>query len=274
VIKNNRKRNYALLAVFATAVALRTNATLIAYEGFDAVLGPLSGQEGSTSSGWATGSSWSVAGTGDVVAAGLQSPASVNTIAGGSLQKINGTAMEAIRPFNPVTLTTGQDIFFSFLERDMGGSLSYILFNFQGQAFYTQIYPGGFVQAGIPNIGTIGTLPTSLTNPLLIVGQIQVNNAITHDYTLTVSTPSNPDVFGSPLTVLSTASGTTLPALDSSINRVLIHSEAADPAFKIDEIRIGTSIGDVYNTTVPVPEPATLAVLALGAFGALRKRRQ
>jgi hypothetical protein len=272
---NYNTKSYVLIAIFAGALGTKTNASLITYEGFDtASLGALNGQAGASSTGWSLGSSWTTLGSSDVVASGLQSPTTLNTVSAQSLQKVAGQQLYAIRPYGLTTLTTGQSIYFSFLEQGMGGSNTFVDLAFQGQGFASVLHGNGTIQAAGPVLGTIGVLPTSSTNPLLIIGEIQVNDATTRNYTLKLSTPSNPDISGSPLTLLSTASGVNVNVINNAINGITIFSQANDPVFTIDEIRIGTAIEDVYATAAPVPEPATIGVLALGALGALRKRRR
>ena len=39
----------------------------------------------------------------------------------------------------------------------------------------------------------------------------------------------------------------------------------------VDKIRVGTTFGDL--TSVPVPEPSTLALVVMGSRGLLRRRR-
>jgi hypothetical protein len=55
-------------------------------------------------------------------------------------------------------------------------------------------------------------------------------------------------------------------ALDNSSSG----SDGAAQSAQVDELRFGESYGDV----TPIPEPATMSLLALGGLGALLRRRR
>jgi hypothetical protein len=65
---------------------------------------------------------------------------------------------------------------------------------------------------------------------------------------------------------------TTGTQLESNIRSFFLRSNTVEPTnINIDEIRIGASWADVTGQT-PVPEPATIAMLVIVAFGALARR--
>jgi hypothetical protein len=283
-MRKNNIRSYAMIAVCAGSIGLasQTRAQLIAYEGFDTNVGPLTGQSGSTSIGW--DSPWDDNG-GDpfnAVTTGLQSPSTTNTVAPGSLESPANPSVDSRAdrflsfslPLVNDPFVTGTHTYFSFLEKGMENASALFRLKIQNVSIDANFNGLGGISAELTGApGSAGIInPTNSTNPILIVGEFIITDASTNTYTLNLFTPSDPNSVSS-LNLLSSTTASLFGSPHSGSGSVFVYSYQGSPSFSFDELRIGSTLDSVYNTAAPVPEPATLAVLALGAFGALRKRR-
>jgi hypothetical protein len=278
-------RTYACALVFGSIVG-QAGAQLIAYEGFDVTIPqdqtsvPLNGLSGTTSFGWQGNWVDGAFGSGSlIVSPGLQSPASPLAGIGNTAQTGGGTVnfYRFLDSGMLGTVQAGNDYFLSFLANRVGSASvnldTYVVLG--GQSFGVSLYDtdqlGLVINSSSPVSSAIPT--SSAGNPFLVVTQIHINSingSGIPNATMTVSTPDNLDA-PSALTPRLTLTDTGFANITGAGR---VEFDVSDTNWFIDEVRFGRTLSDVYNTTEPVPEPATLAVLALGAFGALRRRRQ
>jgi hypothetical protein len=273
-----KMRIYALTAVFVGG-AIGANAQLIVYDGFDYTAGSaLNGASGGVNGpagGWVN--NWT-SNSAVVTTGGLQSPAAVAPPVG------NAAVGNAQRDFSLGPFGQGDTLYFSYLLKSNNGNSGTLNFNvdFAQDHVFTIGTNGGAVSVNSPG-ATSGLLPVSgLGNASLLIGKITIDSwdtggTLDASTTFTAYTVQNPDAgydaLTNPLVQLSSGSDTFIyiGALPPTVS---VDGGLTQP-YMYDEIRFGRSLSDVVgsNSTQPVPEPATLAVLALGAFSALRKRR-
>jgi hypothetical protein len=288
-MKNHKlkMRTYACALVLSGVVG-HAGAQLIAYEGFGMGTGLLNGASGGGSFGWDPGT-WtdSPAGSATIVSSGLQSPASGLTVAANAAQT-SATTVNIERNFDPVAvgpITTGS-YYLSFLAKRLGpttAQLNASLF-LGSNRFDTILFANNpLVLSMNPTLGLLGLstfsspIPVSSSgNPFLIVTKVVINSidgSGIPNATMSVFTPDNLDAPSALTQRVPDFTGNGDSSVLSGTSHVEFRTHGIDWA--IDEIRFGRTLADVYQPgSEPVPEPATLAVLALGAFGALRRRRQ
>jgi hypothetical protein len=287
MIKHNL-HTYAIAAILG-GLTSHAGAQLLAYEGFDISATTLNGNSGTSSFGWDTGSTWSDDGGAasfNIISPGLQSPATGNTVAPGAIQGVANTTFN-YRPLSSTlfpTVQTGDTYYFSVLAQRTTPNVTSQL-DIQlglGTGFYDILLnPNNTLQVGINTYSAPSTpIPTSPSNnPFFFVGQVTIGTIYGNgsaDVTMNVSTPDNLDGPSTLSNRLSFTENTSSPVNLIGGGFFGFASDTTLEGWALDEIRIGRAIGDVYTPaqTQPVPEPATMAILALGAFGAIRKRRQ
>jgi hypothetical protein len=297
--KNKRNYTAITLACFS-AMTMQSLGQQISYEGFGYDNGALANQSGGTgfytgsgTYGWAGNWSQDSGSTMNVANPGLTSPTSLPVLGGlavSSTPELSTGSLASRNIVLPYLDTPGKSIYFSLLatpitQATRGSNRDIFALITGGTSFglrMNSIFTGPNFGNSIDGLGSGGiTLQNpSATNPYLFVGEIiqnaDVANGATANFTFNILTPTNPDLpvdsvtnpYYTFLTQTSDVVSYATPTVDDKLVFGL-------NTFAMDEFRFGTSIGDVAPTgTQPVPEPATLAVLALGAFGALRKRRK
>jgi hypothetical protein len=279
-------RTYACALIFGSIVG-QAGAQLIAYEGFDVTIPqdqtsvPLNGVSGTTSFGWQGNWLEAYTNTASIVSPGLQSPASGFAGIGNTAQTADTTAnfYRFLDSGMLGTVQAGNDYFLSFLANRVGetGTSLTARIVFGAEAFDTTLTGNNqLVLSGDNFSSNSPLLPNSNSgNPFLVVTQIHINaidSLGVANFTMTSSTPNNLD---GPSTLTGQASAISSTVGDITIGSSSILFLTDVSSWAIDEVRFGRTLSDVYQpATAPVPEPTTLAVLALGAFGALRRRRQ
>jgi PEP-CTERM motif len=271
--ENAMKKIFGALAVLSAAAV--AGAAPIAYDGFNYTSGSILGGDG----GWVgvgSGTGRPTVVSGDLSYPGL--PASV----GGSVQLNNGTSANAAR-LSTGTITSGT-VYYSFILQGSSSSST----NTSGAYFAGfDDHPTGtgttfttaaglFVRQdagdtskldfGISTNGSVNKNWSGAYNPsdtLLMVG------SFTFGGTSTLDIFDNPTAIpASDPSMLVTTGNDTVTA---QILSFYLRGNTGEPAtMNVDELRIGTSWADV----TAVPEPASLGLAGLGAFGAIGRRRR
>jgi hypothetical protein len=117
------------------------------------------------------------------------------------------------------------------------------------------------------------------TSPVLVVGEIEINSGVNDTFTVWVNPSDLSDVAGSAAETLS-ASVTDVRTLQvgnnnglfAGINEIAIRNTARTYTF--DEIRISTGTDAAVGDVVPVPEPGSLGLVALGVLAMLGRGRR
>ncbi|TWT95350.1 hypothetical protein Pla108_34960 [Botrimarina colliarenosi] len=281
------------LFAFAAAVALsgRTEAALLAYEGFDYAEGSLAGQNGG--SGW--GGAWSA---GSVVPGSL-SYGSLPTAGNSALISGSGGSISAYRDF---AAEYGAGTYYiSFIGQRLSphGTLddntvrasSFQIhkgFGTSGDerlsagkattASPNQLYNWAMFSDGSGNFLEESAEP--ITNQAFVLMEFVVNDdtdgegpGVSTDEARMWINPSLNGPLGAPDVELSQAEGNNH---DYLFGRVRIFSGNTSSAgqyadFAIDEIRLGTSLADV-GVTVPEPTAGLLALVGVALAGRVRRR--
>lgn len=273
----------ALSSLFGAAVlgicASNVQASLILHDPFDYPAGDLAGNGG-----------WTDFNT--------QAP-DVIQVTSGSLTAPSGLAAST---GNKVTFAGGgSDSVVSFASQNSGTLYYSFLLNITANTATTGTYFGG-LSSTADNTGTtsgllyrrdsvdttkfnLGIIPktTNPANPAAAFSSIQLSLnttyliVVSHSFLAGAANDLtsiwiNPTSFGgsAPTADLTATNGNSDAASLSSF--ILFQADSATPAINFDELRIGTSWGDV--TPAAVPEPATAALLLGGLAGALLWRRQ
>jgi hypothetical protein len=302
----------AVLAT-SVVVANRAQAQLIAYEGFDYSTGNsavnLAGK-GTNGPGWGTNLWTSQNAPFQAVVGGgtFNSPAGAALGSSGShvdFADSDGNAALSERKLSIPTVNVGDSIFYSFqaLNTDpsranAGSNYSSMGLTLGGSTFAVDILPRnsinipstpfdnpgpvdmGLIEAA-GNVSPRFNIPVSpANNPIFYVVEIKrvADVGLNTHFDFSVSSVLNPDLpitdVVNPLTTLMSFSNIFVPYTPAGLTSVNL--QIAGVGF--DEIRIGHTLADVSPAALPgpqpVPEPATLTALALGAFGVLKRRRK
>ena len=264
------------LAVMAGATASR--GALIATESFNYTSGPINGL--GTDAGWsATGQTWRSTSTSNV--ADGDRPLSYGTLSKTNEHfEVGGNNQPAFRNYGAVYTTTGHDYWFSTLIRtDQGGTTSYggiSLYNANDQAASEQFFYGlrngsgkwGMEQHamyGSQHQGDSTTIATAGQTSLLVM---ELNGTTDKAYLWVNPTATlagaNPDI--------ATAS-VTLDLVNFNFDRIRVQSGSTN-VIDVDELRFGTTYGDVTPSSTPVPEPSGVMLPGLGVLGMMLIRRR
>lgn len=283
----------SLAAGLFTLPTTGLQAAILAYDGFDyetgSIITPSSTANGNGGTGWT--SRWNSAADNPATVVTTDKNISYTaegvTYGGGNAMSVSGanTVRAAERVFSPTVVTTGADIYFSFViqitggtagEAVSGGFLSVSLFDTGFSAVQDNGITFSGANAGARVDNQTKNVTTALTygTTYLVVGRFSGWDADSKTYQQT-SVWLNPasDGFidtpvGSIVTTSSYASVSTDTGVGSNGYRgvILRTNSLGSNVYIIDDIRIGTGWDDVVLTTVP--EPATAAFLsALGVFG-------
>jgi hypothetical protein len=196
------------------------------------------------------------------------------------------------------TLSAGDSLWFSYqtnvlpVSGNRGTEYFLTVNGIDLKVSFADLGSGKFFESAIANNlvsedGKIssGVIPASLAidttpNPIFMVGQLMRNVDVTPGVAnltfnlYTPADPNNPISLTNPLPTVSPLTTLTgdFTSYGTSTNSIVFLTMFSGG---FDEIAFGASLADVspLSATEPVPEPATLAVLALGALGALRRRR-
>lgn len=277
------------------------HAALPAYDGFDYTAGvtilntPAGSGNGGT--GWTT--NWTGSGLATVQGSStaITYSADGNTYGGGNTVSVSGggTQNAAARSFSSSTLTTGSDVYFSFLVNVTGGTTgtaissgSFISVSLLDTAFSTSsdngiILNGSSLGARVANATQSATSTLNYGTTYLVVGRFSGwdNTTNTYQQTSVWLNPTNSDfvntTFGTNVATTSyasssVASSTTLGS--DGLRGVTLRTNAlGSNVYLFDDLRIGTTWNDVVLASVPEPS-ATTAVLAMAAFAAAMATRR
>lgn len=251
----------AALASGLTWLSSNASATLIAYEGFDypAGTGAIVASGGTGWLGnWDSSPNFTINGTG-LTQGGL-------AVTGGTA---TGPASDGVDISRQFTATNSGSLWFSYLVTSAPGS--YTKFMMRNTNFATPVYVGiepwesSIHAGGLFDNGNLGTR----NQQYLVLARIDFNAGTTaNNEAVRIWMFADPNT---PTGIAPTDGSATYTDLDvtdlGTLNRARIHLSNANS--KIDEIRIGTTFADV----APVPEPAALALCAIGGLAMLRRRR-
>lgn len=275
-----KTRLWTTALLVGSAMALPAAATPIASDSFDSYsTGALAGNNGGT--GW--GGAWATVNTfanTDVVAGGLSySAGDVN---------INGGAQSLLIDMTPGELSGISD---GLLSRALGSSQTgtvYMSLLFR-DAVNPDLPATDFVQWGFdtgttnPNTSVMrrnGTFQSRSTTTSSNSADSGISTAVGQTFLLVMKAQRtgtnydnialylNPTTLTEPVSADAVATANSgIASLDNFVSRSAFH-ELGD-AFQIDAISIGTAYEDVV-----VPEPTSLALLAMGGLLAARRRRR
>jgi hypothetical protein len=282
-----------------------TASAAVIHEPFDYDTGNLIGENG----GIGFAGAWSAT----VISAGQLSggTAQEGNLAWGNLQ-VSGNHVHAgnevggnwSNPFRSIgtqlgnagLLNNGTTLWFSYVGDVFGQNLANLNYNFAlstagfDEVYATRLNLEGDSQEGIGVSNSGGTIlgaywqdsstgdgttsrvatPTSLVvdsganSRFFMVGKIEWGATVDANETLTLYAPGTDLVLGTPIL----NGWQTDPLNQGALNTLAI--EFKGPPVAIDEIRFGAT----YEAVVPVPEPATMALLAVGGAAFLRRRRR
>lgn len=270
--------------VLIAATTGGAHATLLGYEGFDSYspTAAIAGQSGGTNwTGAWTGSSAPI-----VQAGGLNYSAGSITINGGANNALaDDTNADTLlsRPF-----TAAGDVWFSLLFQPSSTSGDYFYFYLSDDADYLSSGDMGVTGATVYSARAQATPSSdrdqgdssvSVTNGTVVflVGHIY-NDPTYDDDDIGSGDPADPasldtiDLWINPTSLtLGTPSASSLRIFEistvSTFGIRAVNLDAGD-APQFDELRIGTTLADV----IPVPEPASLALIGLGAIALIRRK--
>jgi hypothetical protein len=262
-------------------------ASLLVYEPFNyTAAAPLDGQGNGSDVGFAVGSTWQNGG-GSVGTNTVLSPGLTYTDSAGHSLEVSGnaayianstTANETdYRNLNTTYGSSGQSLWISLLAKgssnDQYLGLS-LINNAIGSGRQEVLFLGQsgtdwqFVDYPTPTAnGVAGDSGASGDQQAFLVYQIAIGAATGYTINMWV----NP-LLGSSLTAAPAATYTNSTDTFSGFDQFVLHS--GEPGL-LDEIRVGTSYGSVAPIASPVPEPATIKLVLVGAVGlALAARRK
>jgi hypothetical protein len=267
----------ASCAVVGSVLASNANAALVVVDFNDLAPGQLNGQAGGTG----TSNTWAASTKPQVVAGDLVAPAATHYAlaqSAGAAQSVRTTANSTNndgQSTRTLPAAINGTVWFSFLVNPnddnsrAGMSFNTSLGNASG-ARMDAVGTGLFVSYG--NVTMSNTLTTNATH--LLVGQVVVDAAGNNDRlrlwldpdvnTLTEDTPT---VF----------EGTNADWVGAGITSVAVQSYGASTSGgTVDAIRVSNNPTAQQDVTgvAPVPEPASLALCALGATALLGRRRR
>lgn len=299
-----RRLVYSLLGSALPVLGLMASpahGAILSYEPFSGYApGSLGGQPIS-GSGYGAGETWSAGGTVDSNAAGLSRPPLVNgggaatTASGGFNQILGALDTSAGGPFSAAGLVDGGMIgaggasgtlYLSFLVRSNATDLPDGSNDFMGVQFYkdgseVQGFGNNWNAWAFSIFGRTGDRDMNSANPAvgqsyqfvdnathLVVARIQFNANANDDVTVWL----DPDPLLDEASQAAALTTSFANVGDLSFNRIALRSGSNNNnnSTTFDEIRLATTFGEA----VPVPEPASLAMLAAAGSLLLRTRRR
>ena len=263
-----RRLAFLAFAFQMAAWPVGVQGTPIALDSFDYVAGTLGGKGSATDPGWS--GSW----TGNAAVRGGGSLAYTDTqgnqlvTAGNRVQTAPDTVFSYRALEGPLLTTNRRQVYLSFLmdDYDVGNRWSGISLYHGNTELFFMGKPGNTPDVGVevPG-GSLIVSHDSFSDPLLFVVVLQLVNNATAAQALFFL---NPDL-DAPMPNTSAFVGLTNWS-DYTIDRIRI---AGETGVVFDELRMGTTYGDVVPFTTPVPEPTTLFLLGSGLFVLIALRR-
>ena len=264
------KRSLALLLVSLFAVAT-SEATLLAYEGFDYSVGSLNGQ-GSVGDGWAA--AWSSSANYDVVANSLAMANLPFATTGGSIIGHN----TANRYFDGIDFSQDAVYYASFIMQRSGwgaadGGGEWFDFHFRTRAYARAAAAGissgeEFETIELGSAARAGDAAT--TNPYFLVTKIVAHATTADEIYLKAYSASDTVDLSEPAGWTVIGGTEDLDLLADMVTLWAGTDDDGDGLYQaaIDEIRIGTTWNDV------IPEPSALGLMAVvgGGLVFIRKR--
>lgn len=268
-----------MLAVLVFGGAVATQATLLFEEHFNSAAGDLNGTTPTLGGAWYANSG-SGSTPAQIAAGGLTAPSGFAASSGNMAKTAISSGLESHATF--ATQTTGTTVYYSFLlniptlETQAGSNLIG-LSSTDGADYasvrYVRNSADDFYTLGLSYRNTTGfvmdTTHLAAGSTHLLVLSYQIISGTLNDVASFWLDPSS-STFGSGTapTALLTLTGSSTDT--TSLNTVEIKNGSIVPTpTYIDEIRVGTSWADV----TPIPEPATVGMLGVGAAVAMLLRR-
>ena len=266
-------------------VAAASQATLIFYDDFSSPAGSLLGTVSDAGTAWNYKTNSPAGDAYKVIATGLTAPSGFKTATGGAAAKLaSGNDSYSTYTGAPAA-TAGNSIYYSFLfsstqtvvtAASTAGRITAI-----GAAYGADYATIRYDKVANDNFYKLSLVPRGSGTGLQLPDQLAMGSTylIVVSYTYVTGTANdtvrvwlNPDsaTFNAGTAPTAALTGTASTDLTAVFDSIRLGGQSGAPnTVMIDELRVGTTWADV----TPIPEPATIGMLGLGAIITLLVRR-